>query len=234
MDLSFKINVPFWTTLNPEESQTRLNNIRFLTSNLTDLTNYLRSRGVNISYEIFDFSIESIATVPVTHIPFGKKGEFRKSEKLNILIERTVEDIYIGWDADIVVKHSDFENFYQTLLEHNIAGYYNSFNAKSIDTPQSHIDYVNFSTDNLESLPGHMYHDITLCLGGLFLIPTQYLKLAGGYNEKITHRGDEDGELHDRFQREYGIYRKPVTHFYSYHLPHIYDFSNSLYQKHPN
>jgi hypothetical protein len=230
--MKYKIVIPFWLSINLKENESRLNNLRFVSNNLDNLVNYLKNKNIDIDYEIYNFSIEPIIGFnKITHIPFGKEGEFRKAEKLNICISKTKEDIFIGWDADIVIKNSDFEYFYNVLKDFKINNYYNSFNVKAIDTTQEFVDYNTFNTETLEELNGHLYHTDTLSLGGLFVIPTEYIKLDGGYNEKITHRGEEDGELHDRLWQKFKINREPIYTFYGYHLPHIYDFFNPLYQK---
>jgi carbamoyltransferase len=230
--MNFKIVVPFWLGINSNENESRLKNLKFVNNNLTDLVAFLRNKDIDIDYEIYDFSIKPIEGFEkITHIPFGKEGEFRKTEKLNICISKTKEDIFVGWDADVIIKNSDFEHFYNVLKDFKINEYYNSFNVKAIDTTQEFIDYINYNTELLEDLNGHLYHTDTLSLGGLFVIPTEYLRLDGGYNEKITHRGDEDGELHDRLFQKFKINRNAIYTFYGYHLPHIYDFFNPLYQK---
>lgn len=231
MMYTFKINVPFWRSSIESETVSRIKNLSFVDYNLNQLTTYLQSKDINIRYEIFDFSIIPLTSINVTHIPVGVTGEFKKAEKLNRIIERTVEDIFIGWDADIVLRPVDFENFYELLSTLKIDNYYNSFNVKSLDVSQDEIDYKDYSTANFETLNGHMYTTYTLCLGGLFVIPTEYLKKVGGYNEAFTHRGGEDGEIHDRLKVQYGIERMPVVSFYGYHLPHEYHFYNKLYQK---
>ena len=83
--MNFKIVVPFWLGIESNENKSRLNNLRFIGNNLSNLVNFLRNKDIDIDYEIYDFSINPIEGFDkITHVPFGKEGEFRKTEKLNI------------------------------------------------------------------------------------------------------------------------------------------------------
>lgn len=232
--LSFKINVDYWTALPEDERNTRLDNLRFVNNHLEKMVPFLQQNGINITYEIFDFSPEPQTDVKVTHIPFGNLGEFRSSEKYNIMIDRTSEDVFIGWDADVVIDDEDWDSFLQVFKNFTIDGYYNSFSLYCIsDSERSNIDYITYSTTGLKNLSGHYYvgKENTMSMGGLFICPTQYLKMIDGFNPKFKYRGEHDGEIHDRLQKKLPVsdIRSAVRSFHPIHLPHIYTLANPLY-----
>lgn len=232
--LSFKINVDYWTALPEDEAETRLNNLKFVSSHLEKFVPFLQENGINVTYEIFDFSPQPQQHVRATHIPFGSLGEFRSSEKYNIMIDRTTEDVFVGWDADIVIDDEDWNAFLHVFKEFKVNMYYNSFSLYCVSEHERHqVDYITYSTSGLKYLPGHYYvgKEGTMSMGGLFICPTEYLKRIGGFNSKFKYRGEHDGEIHDRLQKEMPVsnIRTPVQTFHPIHLPHIYTFANPLY-----
>lgn len=233
--MTFKICVPFWLDIADSENSTRLRNVRFGDFELKKMTSYLREKGIDISYEIFDFSPSPVFG---THIPGFGLGEFRKSEKWNQIIDRTFSDIFIGIDSDMFIHEVDYEAFAETLLKCTSNDIF-LHNCKCIwDADLGKIDWDGHDTSCLVGLNMHHYQSIgnTCSFGGLWVCPTKFLKDIGGFNENLKYRGHEDGEILTRILREFrgvAILNK-ISTYVPIHLPHIYHFADSRYHNPEN
>jgi predicted glycosyltransferase involved in capsule biosynthesis len=69
-------------------------------------------------------------------------------------------------------------------------------------------------------------------LGGVYICDTKLLIDLGGFNEKYTGWGGEDGDMLGRiWYSEIHHKFRPTNHFAPYHLPHYYDWGNPLYSQ---
>jgi hypothetical protein len=240
MGLSFKIVVPFWID-DVVSGSTRLRNVVFIHEELKKLVAYLTENGVDISVEIYDFSPVSVYS-GATHNSFPL-GEFRKSEKWNYIIEKCQADYFIGLDSDMFIHPEDYKSFH-SLLQMEDLKQICLFNTRCVqDWDVDQVDWEGHDVANLPKLNLHYYCTIghTGSFGGLWICPTHVLKKAGGFNENIKFRGDEDGELLTRvLQLEnndwqiHNINLRKISHIVPIHLPHVYHFGNPLYQSKNN
>jgi hypothetical protein len=233
MNYTFKISVPFWTDIDNIEKSTRVRNVQFVAVELQKLVTYLRGRGIDIDFTIYDFSPEPVIEGAV-HKSFPL-GAFRKSEKWNFILEQTNTDYFIGLDSDMFIHEEDYEKFYNLLCvpnnEHMML-----FNTRCVqDWDTDKVDWKGHDTSNLPGLNLHMYcsYGHVGSFGGLWICPTHFLKEAGGFNENIKFRGDEDGEMYTRIIRtniEREKYVKRILDIIPIHLPHVYHMGDPLYQ----
>jgi hypothetical protein len=235
---NFKIVIPYWCDkLDPKES-TRYENIIFVEHHLKKLCSYMQQKGLDVTYQIYDFSVNRVIENSI-HIPFPL-NHFKKSQKWNITIFNTNTDFFIGMDADMIIHEKDYEELYNLLLSVTLEKFYN-FNCKALQIDdRNKIDYNGFTTDNFDEIGFHYYvtEGYVLSMGGFFICPTRLLKDCGGYNENLTHRGGEDGEILDRIntmiqERKilYNVERVRVFNIIPYHLPHEILWENRDYQK---
>jgi predicted glycosyltransferase involved in capsule biosynthesis len=240
MKYSFKICVPFWVDIEDIQASTRVRNVLFIQEQIRRLTTFLKSKGNDVTFDIYDFSPEPVIPGAI-HKPFPL-GSFRKAEKWNLILSETHTDYFIGLDSDMFIHQSDFESFHE-LIQVNDKKQVMLFNTRCIqDHDVDKVDWDGGDVDNLLALQMHLYCSMghTGTFGGLWVCPLHLIKNVGGFNENIKYRGDEDGELFTRItnpkDNDWLIENVKVNRILDIipiHLPHIYRFFDPNYQS-PN
>lgn len=201
----------------------RLRNAKFSINNNSKLVEFLNKNGCDVTYKIYDFSPEKLI-VNSTHIPF-KLGEYKRSEKINIVLNTINSDFFSVIDSDCFFYSS---NYYDILTLYNtldIDNVYN-FDWRKLNDIES-LDFLNNTYTPTSNWNYAMGNDQVGGLGAFFIVPTNKLKQIGGFNEQIITWGGEDGEVLDRLLK---ITKRICIYDISpIHIPHYTDWGNKLY-----
>lgn len=234
MNISF--NTIFWD--DGLDNSDRIKSARFTSVKLIELCEHLKQNGVECVYNFYDFSPTKIIDNSI-HIPFPL-GEFRKSEKLNLIIkEQSTSEFICVVDSDCFFHKSDFSNFLETihkLNEYDII----TFDAAKLDKTSSElimIDDENLNTIEFSYAYSGDKHQGPLSggrrggFGGIFICKTKLLIDFGGFNEDYKTWGGEDGELLDRILQSYNHNKLlPIRNYSPFHLHHFSDWGNPKYK----
>ena len=109
---TLSLNLVFWTDgiLN----STRTRNAKYAAQELGNLSLYLQNRGINNTYSIYDYSPTQILEGSV-HIPYPSTV-FKKSEKLNNILNNCTSDLFAVMDSDCFLCREDYDKFADIIL----------------------------------------------------------------------------------------------------------------------
>lgn len=208
--MKISINIPFWFS-----KEDRLDNLVITYTLLNRLKDYLISKGLDVSVNVFEFSEKQYFANSIFS-PIGE--EFSKSLKINTAIKYLKEndkpDIVSFIDSDCFVDKDDFENVYKQLLEFDKNYYYcNNFIklAKGTRiTEELELDKSFYKYRNLGGL--------LQALGGMWFMDFDTLYEVGGFDERYIDWGGEDEDIGKRLILK-GILPKQLK-FKAYHLYH--------------
>lgn len=230
----------FWS--DNQENSTRLRNVNYCWPRLQNLSNYINSVSQDHQFitSLFDFS-ENQQIPESIHIPYPK-GTYKRTEKLNRIIfnyAQTYDPNYLMIiDSDVFFAEKDFPEIYKLIS--NINDYHViTFDMAKLD----HFDTI--STDEInrdnanwsfayggEKNNGPFAHGSKGGLGGVCLVDYNLVSKIGGFNEKYTVWGGEDGEIITRMCEYQDRFRMlSVNTVYGFHLPHFCDYNNQDYWK---
>jgi hypothetical protein len=205
-------NILYW---NGSDSETRLKNVEYCWKKINKFSDYSNSKGMSIVPLLFDFS-ETNELPGSIHIPY-KNGEFKKSEKINKVIEynylHNKPDIFCFLDNDVFFLESEYDKLIDELINFDMSsmktcGVLDIQNSGQIDFPNN-----SFSAINIDIKPRLMNG-----LGAFYIIGFDNIFKTGGFDERFTCWGGEDDEIGYRLNRN-GI-RKEYTKIQLFHLPH--------------
>jgi len=229
------LNMVFWD--DGKTDSTRIRNVLYTYPQLKKLTQYLKDNGVDAVCNLYDFSPEQKAEECIW-IPFPL-SEFRKSEKLNIVIKQQSEhSFFCMFDCDCFIDPLDYPRLLEQIKGLN-AGDIVTYDLAKLggDVNEYIIDGV-FHKDNARwsyAYSGKMENG-PLCgsmggLGGVFICDSKILNEVGGYDEKYKTWGGEDGDLLDRIMISKNYKSINSTRdFAPYHLEHFTDWDNKKYK----
>lgn len=213
----------FWT--DGEAYSTRERNVKLTWPYLKDMVEYFNQKGVPASAKLFDYSPEKIIDGAI-HIPYPL-GTYKRSEKLNNIVNSLPEEDNVSLiDCDIFIHRSQWDALIQHVLQvkYDVGFFYNF----------AKVEYMNGTPlDALDPTAPHpTAYSKGYCggFGGLQLSSIKVIKDLGGYDEKFTTWGGEDGDLMDRYLKakfhRIGVSEDDVLPL---HLPHFEDRENILY-----
>lgn len=202
----------------------RLNNVLFTIKRNKHLVEYLNKNGCDVSYTVYDFSPEKVLDDSI-HIPF-KLAEYRRSEKINIVLKNIDSDFFSVIDGDCFFDEVDYDKVLSLYDEFDLNTVYN-FDWKKLHT----VENINFNDNTFKPTNEWSFaigYGLVGGLGAFFVAPTLKLKQINGFDESFKTWGGEDGEALDRLMRI--CKRVPIFNFSPYHIPHFTDWSNPLYK----
>lgn len=221
----------FWT--DGIKDSTRERNAKFSVKEYFKLSEFLNTK-INCNYKIYDFSPYPILENAL-HRPFSL-SEFRKSEKLNIIIKESKADLIAIADSDTFIDDNDYENLLNMIIKYetNCTYLFDLLNLSLEDTTK----IISNKKDSSFSYKSRSFEG-TQCLGGFFIANRECLEQAG-FNETFKVWGGEDGEIMLRLVKPYKNFKNellnvrviqvkkgfeyfPVKVF---HLDHFYDVDN--------
>ena len=233
---SLSLNMKFWDDGQP--NSTRIRNVKFAWEELKKLTDFLNRNGINAVCNLYDFSEKRIISES-KHISYPL-GEYKKAEKTNIILkEQSHLDFFMMVDCDAFFHYDDFSKFLELIkslekgdvitfdlakLEDNVSNYLinNKFYPE-----KANWSYAYSGDRENGPLSSHVGG-----LGGVYICDTKLLIDLGGFDEKYTGWGGEDGDMLGRiWYSEIPHKFRPTKNFAPYHLPHYYDWGNPLYSQ---
>lgn len=213
----------FWT--DGHTNSTRERNVKLTWPYLKRMVKYLNTQNIPTTATLYDYSPEKIVDDAV-HIVYPL-GTYKRAEKINKIIhELPVNDYVCIVDSDMFIHHSQW-NTLERLTYHmrDDIGYF--FNWAKLDSVPDCQNLDNISLECPHTLA--FIKGYTGGFGGIYLTSVHSIKAAGGYSEKFTTWGGEDGDLMDRWYYKFtkiGITEEELLPF---HLPHFTDSENILY-----
>ena len=205
------VNQIFWVSDDPD----RIRNILFTSVKNKEMVEYLKNKGLDIEYKLYDFSlIKFIPYEEVIHIPTDKK--FYKSWKINRVIEMSKDyDYIINIDADVFLMDDNYDYLCEILSNLNKSE--NKFyvsNLLDLINPNE----INFGKRIINKNNLKFYERYVNSLGPFYIVEVKKLFDIGGFDENFTVWGGEDDNMSERLIT-YGLVKetlksKPI------HLPH--------------
>jgi len=234
--LSVSLNMMFWTDGLPDKTRDR--NVAIAWPEMNKLADFLRKNNITAECNMYDFSVEPVLDY-ATHIPYPQ-GTYKRAEKANTVLKRANGDYFMLFDCDCFFRSSDYSKLlelFKTIHEKQL----HTFDAM---TPQDTIgdifegdnrfneQYVKtwwYSHSGLQEL-GPLANGMKAGLGGVYIINTRLFLNNGGYNERFTVWGGEDGEAMSMLTHKISdLDIRPNRDFAPIHLPHDRDIHNISY-----
>jgi hypothetical protein len=205
------VNQIFWVS----DDSDRVRNILFTSVKNKEMVQYLKNKGLDIEYNLYDFSpTKFIPYEDVIHIPTDKK--FYKSWKINRVIEKCRDyDYIINIDADVFLLDDNYDYIYDILSNLNKTD--NKFyvsNLLDLINPKE----INFAKRIINKSNLKFYERYVNSLGPFYIVEVKKIFDIGGFDENFTVWGGEDDNMSERLV-SYGLIKetlksKPI------HLPH--------------
>ena len=225
----------FWN--DGHKDSTRVKNVEFTWPKMKEITQYLKDNGINCDCELYDFSSEKVITDSV-HIPYPV-GEFKKSEKLNKIINKNLDyDFIMMNDCDMFFLKEDYPKVLE-ILQTIEYGYLHTFDAAKLgDVDYNILKDENFNLHTLDysfaysgsKSKGPLADGAKGGLGGIYICDIKLITENGGFNENYIGWGGEDGEMMDKIY--YSKNKKeiiPHRDFVPFHLSHHQSWNNVNY-----
>jgi predicted glycosyltransferase involved in capsule biosynthesis len=235
--MTISINMKFWH--DGHNNSTRLRNVEFCWKELKNLWDYLTINNVYGNINLYDFSMDKIISDSI-HISYPT-GTYKKAEKTNIILKQQANcDFFMMIDSDAFFDISDY-GLLLDIIKNLGSGDVVTFDlAKLNDNTQDYI-VNNIFDKNLADWSyaysgsrsnGPLFNGYSGGLGGVYICDTNLLVSLGGFDEKYTGWGGEDGDMLGRISYS-SIPHKiiPTKNFAPYHLPHFSDWGNVLYSQ---
>jgi predicted glycosyltransferase involved in capsule biosynthesis len=226
----------FWD--DGQKDSTRIRNVNFSWRELKRFASFLKKNGIDVDFNLYDFSPEKIIEDAI-HIPYPL-GVYKKAEKTNIILkEKSNFDFFMMMDCDAFFCKDDYDLFLNLYRELEIGDIVTFDLAKLNDSLSEYIvdgEFIKEKADFSYAYSGArengpLAHHIG-GLGGVYLCDTKLLLELGGFDEKYTGWGGEDGDKLDKIWQSKTPHRfKPTKNFAPFHLPHFSDWSNVNYSR---
>ena len=204
------INQLFWYV----GDKSRLNNINFTSNQALKLKDYL-SKYFNVSYRVYDFSVNKYVNNEYTiHIP-KPDLKYHKSWKLNRVIENSKNyDVFINIDCDVFILEENYEKIkdYILSLKDNNIFYVSNLN------DLHNLNGVNFIENTFDKTKFNCTNRYVNSLGPFYIIKINDMINSGGFNEYFSVWCGEDDEFALILEKN-GL-KRVTTEFSPYHLPH--------------
>lgn len=225
--ISLDINMLFWT--DDVLNSTRERNAKFSVKELKNLCEYLLLCGINCTYKVYDYSKSQILEDSI-HIPYPSTA-FKKSEKINNILKLSNSELFSIMDSDCFVCKEDYELLAEIIKQMHVS---------SCVT----FDVLDFCEKDTEEIINNNINPLSLIkntcarfpnraggLGAFFITDTNDLKLRGGFNEKFTTWGGEDGEIYNKIHQDKNVKKFIIKNdlIRLFHLNHFSDRDNINY-----
>lgn len=228
----------FWTDNQPDS--TRLRNTHYCFPKLIELSEFLKTKGINCVAKLYDFSPEKIIDF-AEHRPYNL-GEYKKAEKTNLIINENLEFDYIFmFDTDTFFSDPDYESVYE-LIRNISYGKIITFDLAKLDNETipkiENGEKVDFISEPFsyayggDKKNGPFGNGSRGGLGGVYICDIKLITKNGGFDERYVGWGGEDGDMLSRIMTS-NIQHEliPVNSFAPFHLPHFSDWNNINYTK---
>lgn len=214
----------FWTDNLP--NSTRERNVSYAINELKNLVSFL-SQHIDCKYKVYDYSPEKFIQESI-HIPYGA-SVYKRSEKINNILSQTTSDLFSIIDSDCFVCREDYNKLAEILVNSSVESCITfdvlDFSAEDTDK----IVYKN--ADPNQFVVSSRFPGRAGGLGAFFITNTNNLKKNGGFNEKFTTWGGEDGEIYHKINMDESIKKiacnKEIIRLF--HLSHISERDNINY-----
>jgi hypothetical protein len=224
---SLDINMLFWT--DDVLNSTRDRNAKFSVKELKNLSEYLLSRDINCTYKVYDYSKKQILEDSI-HIPYPSSA-FKKSEKINNILKKTNSELFSIIDSDCFICREDYKLLADIInqMSANSCATFDVLDFCKEDTEK--IIYDNISPLSLLTKTTARFEGRAGGLGAFFITDANDLKLRGGFNEKFTTWGGEDGEIYNKIHEDKNIKKFIIKNdtIRLFHLNHFLDRENINY-----
>ena len=165
------------------------------------------------------------------HVPYPP-AVFKKSEKINYILEQCKSEMFSVIDSDCFVNNNDYEKLAKIITENNCNNCYTFDVLDFSEADTRKIIYENSNPTEFEvnsRFPGRAGG-----LGAFFITNTENLRKHNGFNTKFTTWGGEDGEIYDRIDRDGSIKKISIKNdsIKLFHLSHVSDRENINYFNH--
>lgn len=224
---SLDINLLFWTDNLPNSSRER--NIKYSIIELKNLINYL-SQHIDCKYNLYDYSPTKILEDSI-HIPYPPSA-YKRSVKINHIINQTTADLISIIDADCFICKEDYAKLAEIIVQADVNS---CVTFDVLDFSNEDTDKIVYEgADPMQFSVSSRFQGRAGGLGAFFITNTNNLKSNGGFNEKFTTWGGEDGEIYDKINRDGSIKKIPCNRdvIRLFHLSHVSDRSNINYFNH--
>jgi len=225
--MTLELNMVFWTDCHP--NSTRERNVNYTVKELNKLSNFLNNY-LECKINIYDFSYNKILDNSI-HIPYSPT-EFKKSEKINMVLEKCQSEMFAVMDSDCFINNNDYEKLAQLIQEHGKDSCY-TFDVLDFNEGDTRkivsTDATPLSFEVTSRFPGRAGG-----LGAFYITNTENLRKHNGFNTKYTTWGGEDGEVYDRIDRDSSIKKVSIKNdnIKLFHLSHFFDRENINYFNH--
>ena len=231
----FILSMIFWH--DGHQDSTRLMNVRYCWPQMKKLRDFLRNNGFDCDAKLYDFS-EKKYVEDAIGIPFPST-EFRKAEKLNLIIKDNLNyDFIVMFDCDMFFANQDYDKvleIFKNVTDRMLV----TFDAAKLNSVDYNLLDENFNPYTLSwgyaysgsRELGPLSHGMVGGLGGIYICDINLIIEAGFFNEKFVRWGGEDGDMLDKiYYLPNGKNLNPIRNFSPFHLPHFSDWSNSNYR----
>ena len=216
----------FWTDGHP--NSTRERNIKYAAKKLKELVAYLNiSNKIKCNYHIYDYSPSKIIEHSI-HIPYPLAA-YKRSEKVNNILKTSTADLFSIIDSDCFIQEKYYDILISKIEQHGINSCF-TFDVIDLDPNQTEeVATTDIIADHF--IANSRFPNRAGGLGGFFITNTDNLKLHGGFNEKFTTWGGEDGEIYDKIWRDEKIKKIQIKNdtIKLFHLNHFSDRDNINY-----
>lgn len=220
-----------------KDNSSRVINVNYTWPQLKLLTSFLKNEGVDVVCNLYDFSPEKVIEESIW-VPFPL-SEFRKSEKLNIVLkEQSVHNFFGMFDCDCFFDPKDYGRILMQIKEIQ-KGDIITYDLAKLGGNVS--DYIIEGTFHVDKATWNYAYSGPRSegplrssyggLGGVFICDTSLILEVGGYDESYKTWGGEDGKLLDKIMNNKN-YNKicPTRDFAPFHLEHFTDWGNKKYK----
>ena len=189
-----------------QENSTRIRNVEYCLPKMNELSKFLKSNGVDCESKIYDFSFTKQIPESI-HIPYNI-GEYKKSEKTNLIINENNDYDYIFmFDCDTFFINEDFVKILNLLKSVNKNEIITFDLAKLSEEDSKKV--INNEITNFEPIDwwyayagdkknGPFGSGHSGGIGGVYICDMNLIKSVGGFNEEYIGWGGEDGDMMGR------------------------------------
>lgn len=223
-NITLSLNMMFWT--DGKENSTRERNANYAIKELDNLCNFLNTY-IKVNYNIWDYSPTSILDQSI-HIPYPL-AVYKRSEKINKILSQTNTDLFSIIDSDCFLYKEDYIKLADLIILNGVESCY-TFDVNDLNEEDStHV--INQTKQIEECITSNRFPGRAGGFGAFFICNTNILKDMGGFDEKFTTWGGEDGEIYNRIYYNGNIKKVPskTEQIKLYHLSHFCDRENINY-----
>ena len=218
-------------------NQSRLDNALYTIKRNLDMVGYMRDRGIDVDYKIYDFSpIQELPNESYVEFRPYPLGVYKRSEKINLILEDIKHyDHYMLLDCDILWDVDDYDALYKAFKHQSCdmvqvwdVGLINEVDTQRAIDGESVVWKSVYDTFMLTGYDSPLDARIGY-MGGQYMASTDLIIRNGGYDESFTTWGDEDLNIYYRIDKDPKSTFVLNRDIWCYHLNHFRDLDNGLY-----